>query len=454
VSEPAAFAHCARARAGVILLALLGAGCQQVAESSHIAIETPALAYGPPCASTLGSYALPKAFIHIQIGQVDKNTPPDIAVPAAGAPPVNVVRHPDRSLLFCLDYLASAFSDDNIKVLKSQPPGSSTGPKEAFLGAVSFNVTDQTAYILEALIRAGFILASGNPQFLPRNAPFADNQIIADLEFDPFDQRESAQVNARLQKLGFCLVLASASDPSRPEIFTFDPYTTTLDRYCNDPLRFDAHPTMVTKAYLKAEATPADPQLPGLLYRPQFPYHLLIYQRPDKDPVPHDSWQLTQVTTVNLENFSPVLSLGVTRAVFAGKSVSFVFQEGTLKTACVAKTSELEGFVQVPLQIAKSIVALPASLVAVQIGNVQSQTQLVQAEQQLYLIQRAYLLNLMGQNTPTVTNPPTKPTTPSTPLPDPANFKIPADLAPQLPISTYGSDLLQNKLDQICAGTS
>jgi hypothetical protein len=131
-----------------------------------------------------------------------------------------------------------------------------------------------------------------------------------------------------------------------------------------------------------------------------------------------------------------------------------VFQEGTLKTACVAKTSELEGFVQVPLQIAKSIVALPASLVAVQIGNVQSQTQLVQAEQQLYLIQRAYLLNLMGQNTPTVTNPPTKPTTPSTPLPDPANFKIPADLAPQLPISTYGSDLLQNKLDQICAGTS
>jgi hypothetical protein len=453
MSARAMFSFRARSRAGVILLPLVIAACQ-VAESTHVTLETPAMGYGPACASTLGSYSLPKAFIHIQIGQADKNTAPDISVPAAGAPPVDVIRHPDRSLLFCLDYLASAFSDDNISVVRSQPPGSKTAPKEAFLGAVTFNVTDQTAYIIEALVRAGFIFASGNPQFAPRSATFTQNQVVADLEFDPFDQRESAQVNARLQKLGFCLLLASSSDPSLSELFTFDPRATSVEGYCNDPLRYGARPTMVTKAYLKAEATSADPQLPGLLYRPQFPYRVLIYQREGKDPDPHGRWQLTQVTTVNLENLSPVLSLGVTRAVFAGKSVSFVFQEGTLKTACVAKTSEAEGFVQVPLQVAKSIVALPASIVAVQIGNVQSQQQLVQAEQQLYLIQRSYLLNLMGQNTPTVTGAPKSPQTPTAPLPDPANFKIPSDLVQQQPISTYGSDLFQNKLDQVCAGTS
>jgi|HubBroStandDraft_3_1064219.scaffolds.fasta_scaffold58708_2 hypothetical protein len=451
----------------VLFAALFLAACSNVANSTRIDFAGAPLAYGPACDSALGSYALPKAFLQIQIGQTDPSTPPDIATTSTGGP-VNTIRHPDPSLVFCLDYLASASSDDNIQVIKwplpsgaqssqsntQNTPGatlsafiSAQSGKEPFLGAVTFNVTDQTAYIIEALIRSGFILGSGNAQFATRNATFTQNQIVADLEYDPFDRVESANINARLQKLGVCLML---------EFYTFDP-RVGIDNYCNDPLRYGTQPTPYTKAYLKAEETPTNPHWPGLLYRPRYSYRLFIYRSIDPGS---RHWKLSQTTTVRLENLSPVISLGVTRAVFAGKSMSFVFNEGALQTACVAKTSEVEGFAQIPLQIAKSIVALPASIVSVQIGNANSQAQLVQAEQQLYLMQQTYLTSLMGQSATAPTGVPTTATTPT--LPDPSNFTIPADLAPlpdimtsTSPISGYGTDLLQgSNLSNICAGKS
>jgi hypothetical protein len=474
------------AGASVLLVA-----CSNVADSTRIDVTGSALGYGPGCQSALGSYALPKAFLEIQIGQAGAGSPPDIAVATAGGSPVNTNRHPDPSLVFCLDYLASAFSDDNLQVIKWPLPGgaqpaqnvaqttqntsaqvtqnvsqntqngaqnanssaissfiSAQSSKEAFLGAVTFNVTDQTAYIIQALIRSGFIAASGNPQFTTRNAVFSASQIVADLEYDPFDRVDSATVNDRLQKLGVCLVL---------ETYTFDP-RIGVDNYCDNPLRYGTRPTLYTKAYQKAEETPANPHLPGLLYRPRYPYRLFIFRKLDPKSGAH--WKLQQITTVRLENISPVISLGVSRAVFAGKAMSFVFNEGALQTVCVAKTSEIQGFAQIPLQVAKSIVDLPASVMSVQIGNANSQAQLVQAEQQLYLMQRAYLLNLMGQTTAAPTGVPTTASTPA--LPDPSQFTTPADFAPQpgilttnSPIPSWGSDLLQNNtLTNICAGKS
>jgi hypothetical protein len=424
----------------VAAFAVLLGGCS-VAESTRVDFDAPGLGYGPGCTSTLGSYALPKGFLHIQIGQTDPSTPPDISVPTQTSPPVNVVLHPDPLYMFCLDHLNSWFSDDAVKVIKSQPPGSAaTAPKEAFLGAVTFNITDQSAYIIEALVRSAFILASGNAQFAARNAVFTPAQVIGDFEYDPFDQSESANVNSRLQKLGFCLVL---------EFYTFDP-RVGVQRYCDDPLRYVAQPTMFAKAYTKGRETPADPHLPGLMYRPRYPYRLSIYRK--SDPHGPDRWRLSQTTTVKLENLSPLLSLGVTRALFAGKNVNFVFQEGALTTACVSKDSEVEGFVQIPLQISKSLVALPSSIFSIQIGQVTAQRQLVQAEQQLYLVQRAYLLNMMGQTTALPTGVPTSASSPA--AVDPNALGVPSDLTKQAPAQGYASDLFQNDLKSVCQSST
>src|SRR5262249_39922436 len=153
-----------------------------------IDLDTPPIAYDTPCHSALGSYALPKAFVRVRIGQ-KKGSPPDIALGTDvndATRPVAVVRHPDPHLSFCLDYLNSPLSDDKIQVIR-WPSENLNAPRSSFLGAVLVNVTDQTSFIVRSLIRAVFIGISGAPGFTPRSVTFDPTEIIADYEFDPFN---------------------------------------------------------------------------------------------------------------------------------------------------------------------------------------------------------------------------------------------------------------------------
>jgi Fe-S cluster biosynthesis and repair protein YggX len=428
-----------------LLLLLLSTAACGIAETNRI---SPELAFADPsagCASALGSYALPKAYLHIIIGQTGA-APPAIQPAINGGPNVEVLRHIDPSLVFCLDYLASPLAHDTITIKKwpmPQPTGTPANTPvqtTAFLGAVSVNALDRTAYVLEALIRAAFIAASGNPNFQIEKAANLPMQIQADLEYDPFDPDESAAVNQRLTKLGFCLVL---------EEYTFRRRGPDVSAYCNAPRAYPWRHTLITKAYVKAEATPADKHLPGLLYRPRVPYRLEIYQRVDVGS--HDPWQLIQTMYVNLENLSPVLALDIHRAAFAGRNANFVFDAGALKVACVSKTSEVEGFVDIPLQISKSIVALPGSILSVQIDQINNQTSLVKAEQTLYQVQQAYLAALTtGNYQPAQAGPATGSTYQ---LPNITN--LPTDLAPEPVPNAYGKDLInQADLAKLCTGQS
>jgi len=411
------------------------AACSPV-QSQRVELEALPLAYdsSSPCKSALGSYSLPKAFLRIRIGQ-KKGAAPDIAVNAATDAPVQVVRHPDPHLFFCFDYLNSPFSDDKIQVLK-WPSDKTTPPKGSYLGAVLINVTDQSAYIISALIRAAFIGLSGDANFAPaRSAVFDQTEIIADYEFDPFNPREAATINTQLASLGFCLVL---------DQYMFDP-GIGVQNYCNAPLRHAVERTQFFKAYHRLEETPADPQIPGLMYRPVQPYRLFIYHKADVDG--RDPWQLQYTTTVGLENLSPLLSLGVTRAMFANKSVNFIFQEGALRTACLSKTSEPAGFVEIPLQISRSLVSLPGEIIKVRIGDVTSETQLVNAQNTLYQMQQSYMQAVLGGK-PAVTAQQPNPTQPSF-----ASLGVPTDLTELSTTTVWDNDLFHNALSTICGGS-
>jgi hypothetical protein len=363
------------------LLALLPMAACAVTESDRIIPEMILADPSATCASDLGSYALPKAFLHIVVTQTGADPP---AIKLSNNLSVETLRHIDPSLVFCLDYLASPLAHDKITI-KKWPTAGTPVQTTSFLGAVSVNAMDRSAYVLEALIRAAFIAASGNPDFsFPRGGTSAV-QTLADLEFDPFDPDESAAVNARLATLGFCLVL---------EGYTFQRRGPDVSAYCNSPRAYPWRHSLITKAYVKAEATPADTHAPGLLYRPRIPYRLEIYQRFDR----RDEWKLAQTLYVDLENLSPVLALDIRRAAFAGRTANFVFDAGTLKVACVSKSSEVEGFVDIPLQISKSILALPGSILTVQVDQVKNQASLINAERQLVQLQQAYMAALTSGN--------------------------------------------------------
>jgi len=360
-----------------------------------------------------------------------------------GALSVETLRHIDQSLVFCLDYLASPLGHDRITIKKwagAAVAPSTTPVSTAFLGAVTVNAADRSVYVIEALIRAAFIATSGNPNFqISRTDTTASTQTLADLEYDPFDPEESAAINERLTKLGYCLVL---------ENFTFQRRSPSVTGYCNSPRSYPWRRTFITKAYLKAEASPADKHLPGLLYRPRAPYRLEIYRKIDAGS--REPWQLVETLTVNLENLSPVLALDIHRAAFAARTANFVFDSGTLKFACVSKSSEAEGFVDIPLQISKSLVALPGSILSIQIDQVGNQAKLVQAEQQLYQVQKAYLSALASGGTYQPAQPgPTSGLTYALPnLPG-----LPSDLATEPTAPDYGKDLFGADLTKnLCQG--
>jgi hypothetical protein len=364
---------------------------------------------------------------------------PATLIPFTDGGLVQVIRRPDPSLFFCLDYLNSPTTTDKIAVKKwpNPPPADNEKPPpSAFLGAVVVNSTDQSVFIINALLRSLFILITGDSDFLQRQTTTKAPVIVADLEFDPFSSRDSAGANERLHKLGYCLVL---------EDFTFDRHRFSVDQYCNAPESVGSQPSKKTKAYERASTEPADPMLPGLMYRARHPYRLAIYRKPD--PGGRGSWALMQMTTVELENMSPVLSLDIRRAAFGARTANFVFNEGTLLTACVSKTSEILGAVQIPLSIAKSIVAVPASIIQIRIDQIKDQTQLVKVQSDLYQVQQAYLDALTSKQFKSPGG--------QTDFKAPAlklNLGRPVDLALRGSAPVYGNDLFGVELQKICEG--
>jgi hypothetical protein len=365
-----------------------------VAESYRIPAVATDLQQGTPCASKLGSYSLPRAHLRIQVGEVTGKKPGIVRLTSRSDMPVKVVRHPDPALAFCLDHIDSYTADDKIDVVK-WPLAAATGEsaeelaarKGPFLGALTFNAKDQSVYIINSLVRSLFIFLSGKSDFAPRRSLIdTPTSILADLEFDPFNPNESASVNARLSKLGYCLLL---------EGYTFDMTRVSVDQYCNNPERYGtAAPALVTKAYMRVAAEPVSPRLPGVHYRPRYPYRLLTLERVDGT----GQWNVSRMDTVELENMSPVMTLGVGRAVFAARSTYFLFDEGALLTACISKTSELEGFVKIPLEISRSIVELPAAIFSVRINQFEKAEELAKVQQQLYLAQQAQIAAAVSGN--------------------------------------------------------
>lgn len=380
-------------RWNIFWLALALGGCA-IADSTIVDLGIPYAPGNVVCNSSLGSYALPRSYIRVVVGKT-KDGPPDIIVPAnLGDTQFNfqVVRRADPTLTICLDYLASIFANDEITVIK-QKVGTDDGtdPKisRQFLQTVIFNAADRSVQIARNLIQAAFVGASGNPNFGPERSFIKDNvpnQILADLEFDPFDTHASAEANGRLAPLGICLVL---------EGFTFDRGSMTIDQYCNAPSRVRGHLPRVAELYAIKSREPVPPNTAGILYRPRQPYMISVYRK--VDPRGRGPWALSHRVETELENLSPVISVGLTRAAFARRNAILKFDDGTLLTACIAKSSEIENFVAIPFEVARALVALPSQIIQVKINTTMQQNELARM-QEVFIRTQAALIQAQLKN--------------------------------------------------------
>ncbi len=315
------------------------------------------------------------------------------------------VRRADPALTVCLDYLASAFAHDRLTVIKQEvnadgtlkDAGTDATTSRQFLRSIIISATDRSVQIARNLIRAAFIGLSGDPTFGPERAGViaggTDPEILADLEFDPFDTRDAAEANDRLSRFGFCLVL---------EGFTFDRSSLTVDQYCSAPLKARDHPPRIAELYIQKSREPIPPNVTGVLYRPLQTYMISVYRK--DDPRGRGRWNLSRRIDVALENMSPVISVGITRAIFARRNAYLSFKEGILESVCIAKSSEIENFVAIPFEIARSIVALPAQIVQVKVNRFAKEEELARVENLLIQTQATLLKTQLTQKPQTGPN--------------------------------------------------
>jgi hypothetical protein len=104
---------------------------------------------------------------------------------------------------------------------------------------------------------------------------------------------------------------------------------------------------------------------------------------------------------VSLENISPVIAVKLDRATFTEKQIGMVFAYGDLAQVCIFKKSELVQAALIPLEIVKSIVALPTQMLQIQYDQITQSQALVSAENQVLQSQNKLLALLQNPNSAT-----------------------------------------------------
>jgi hypothetical protein len=138
-----------------------------------------------------------------------------------------------------------------------------------------------------------------------------------------------------------------------------------------------SHPSVAAR--IVAEQQPLTPKVvEGVYYRPLATYMLSIFVK--DDPGGPDAWRLAKTQAIQLENVSPVIALGVDRALFAERRTTLVFDDGVLIQTCISKNSEIEGAIQIPLDVVYGLVALPSQIMQVQIETANLNTKVIEAE--------------------------------------------------------------------------
>jgi hypothetical protein len=356
------------------------------------------------CRSTLGSYSLPKRVLHIQITKKTDDNYHILNV-------ADAIPKPDNQHIFCLDHLRSTTANDEIRVLKNkitvntfdsqktfQTVAAETTPRTInkisqestpYLQLVASKSVDHTAGIIRRFIRAAFVLLTNKGSFASARSKLGlagdatQDLVVADFEVDPFDYVEMANVNQSVRKFGFCFVF---------EDHTFDRSAKggpTPNQYCNTPnvIAKKAPPPTAEAIHNMRYLVPKP--VDGIYFRPRASYRLSIYVK--QDPDGRGTWTPAMIKKLEFENIMPIVSVGVSRAIFATRRTGLVFDDGMLTSVCITKGSEIEGAIQIPLDVIYGLVALPSETLIAATNDAKTAKDLASARQRLVTAQNNYI---------------------------------------------------------------
>jgi hypothetical protein len=346
-------------RFGMISLALLTLGTMSgcaVVETD--AISPKALAYHmPSCRSAFGAYYLPRRILSLH-ATAGAN---QISLQGLDLPPLMAA---DKRQPFCLDHLALPTSRDIVTVERDSATG--------LLLSISSDVEDRTPEIAKKLIATGENLAIAAARSGALQTVSEKDELHVD--FDPFDWQELMMAKLALKRFGFCVYIEGEMFDSAPDAKSM---FNAAGKWCSQD-----YVPQTTRWYTRSKTPPVpdDASVAGVLYRPNVPYKVVILRQSDPGRGP---WTIYQTKRIEMPNVSPVMVVGVERAMFTKRETTLRFEQGVLTDVAVKKGSELEGFVEIPLAVAHAIVDVPAQIVQIRIADTTNQTVLLNAQMQL-----------------------------------------------------------------------
>ena len=139
----------------------------------------------------------------------------------------------------------------------------------------------------------------------------------------------------------------------------------------------------------------------GIFYRPQLPYRLSFQTNPataTKDPA-----GIPYVTTlpaagvrsieVFLPNKAPIVSLDIERASFVKNSVKLHFEDGTLVSVAYNKPSQLAGLIQIPVDLANTLLSAPNNVLTLRYQNMDTDKRVIDTKNQTISTQQELITN-------------------------------------------------------------
>jgi hypothetical protein len=230
---------------------------------------------------------------------------------------------------------------------------------------------------------------------------FADDQVAITIgangllvKVETTSEGKAGQVVLGLAELAKDLLKASAGLPTDVGVFDLkkgpfqyelilDPTDATavssvnsdLDRRgCN--LLIDVQPPET--AHVRTKPTPPTSR-GGIYYRPALPYVITFKTRDES----RARESIRSAQTIYLPNAAPILSFDIYRPAFVKFIQTVEFENGMLKSFNLTKPSEAVGLINLPVELAKSIVSIPSELFKFRIETTQDEGGLLEAQRKL-----------------------------------------------------------------------
>lgn len=258
---------------------------------------------------------------------------------------------PDTANPFALQYQGSWFSSDNFKInLNSM----------GLIEGVNVTAEDRIANIISSISDAPkTILSKANLEqaFAPEDGITTEEKVVTTTFYISSDELKSMKADCSWK------IPIDGSTPLDASFF----------------LKFDS-----STAEVGQKVEEVTTELKGIFIRPVSRTRMFVFLKKDERDKNDTKFEngIFKSELVVPDN-SRVISIRINRSSFVKKTYGLKVSNGLLAENSIDKPSEVEGFISIPIAVAKAIVSIPAQLIQFRIVNIKNETTLETTQQAL-----------------------------------------------------------------------